>query len=140
MAQKSWKFTVEPSEAGLRLDQLLSEHSGLSRRRVREALKLGGVQAEGRRIRVASRTLKPGTLVRLAIDGIREAVRRGDQGMANLAALGEPERTERALADFVERRDAVHALLQASIPAPQSARTAEGRLTGRPGRATTPHG
>ena len=68
MAQKSWKFTVEPSEAGLRLDQLLSEHSGLSRRRVREALKLGGVQAEGRRIRVASRTLKPGTLVRLAID------------------------------------------------------------------------
>lgn len=56
--------------------------------------------------------------VRLAIDGIREAVRRGDQGMANLAALGEPERTERALADFVERRDAVHALLQSSIPAP----------------------
>lgn len=49
--------------------------------------------------------------VRLAIDGIREAVRRGDQGMINLAAQGEPERTERALAAFAERRDAVRAAL-----------------------------
>ncbi|MFT4294942.1 MAG: NUDIX domain-containing protein [Micropruina sp.] len=49
--------------------------------------------------------------VQLAVDGIREAVRRGDEGMINLAAQGEPERTERALAGFLERRDAIRALL-----------------------------
>ena len=49
--------------------------------------------------------------VQLAIDGIREAVRRGDQGMINLAAQGEPERTERALTAFLERRAAVRAAL-----------------------------
>lgn len=50
--------------------------------------------------------------VRLAIDGIREAVRRGDQGMINLATTqGEPERTEAALAGFLTRRDAIHAAL-----------------------------
>lgn len=40
---------------------------------------------------------------RLAIDGIRTAVAAGDQGMRNLAAIGEPERTEVCLADLVER-------------------------------------
>lgn len=49
--------------------------------------------------------------VQLAIDGIREAVRRGDAGMMNLAASGEPERTERALAGFLTRRDAIGAEL-----------------------------
>ncbi len=51
------------------------------------------------------------TRVQLAIDGIREAVRRGDQGMINLAAIGEPERTERALDGFAVRREAVRAAL-----------------------------
>lgn len=49
--------------------------------------------------------------VQLAIDGIREAVRRGDEGMANLAATGEPERTERALATFLTRQPALRARL-----------------------------
>ncbi|MFT3859799.1 NUDIX domain-containing protein [Micropruina sp.] len=49
--------------------------------------------------------------VQVAIDGIREAVRRGDQGMVNLAAGGEPERTEVALAGFLARRAAIRALL-----------------------------
>lgn len=49
--------------------------------------------------------------VRLAIDGIREAVRRGDEGMRNLAAQGEPERTEHALATFLGRREAIRAAL-----------------------------
>lgn len=39
--------------------------------------------------------------VRVAADGIREAVRRGDQGMRALAATGEPERTEARLADLI---------------------------------------
>lgn len=49
--------------------------------------------------------------VQLAIDGIREAVRRGDAGMINLAATGEPEHTERALAGFLSRLGALRALL-----------------------------
>ncbi len=48
----------------------------------------------------------------LAIDGIREAVRRGDEGMRNLAAQGEPERTERALAGFLQRREAIAGFLR----------------------------
>ena len=39
----------------------------------------------------------------LAIDGIRTAVADGDEGMRNLVAIGEPERTERCLADLKER-------------------------------------
>ena len=68
MAVQSWKFIVEESEAGLRLDQLVAGRTGLSRRHVREILKLGGVQVDRRRVRVASRTVKPGTEVRAALD------------------------------------------------------------------------
>jgi len=51
--------------------------------------------------------------VQLAIDGIREAVRRGDQGMINLATTqGEPERTEVALAAFLERRQDIRGALR----------------------------
>ena len=51
--------------------------------------------------------------VQLAIDGIREAVRRGDQGMINLATTqGEPERTEVALAAFLERREDIRGALR----------------------------
>ena len=50
--------------------------------------------------------------VRVAIDGIRQAVRQGDEGMINLASSqDEPERTERALAAFLTRRDAIADLL-----------------------------
>ncbi len=49
--------------------------------------------------------------VQLSIDGIREGVRRGDQGMRNLAAAGEPEGTERALAGFLERQDSIRSAL-----------------------------
>lgn len=39
----------------------------------------------------------------LAIDGIRTAIANGDEGMRNLAAIGEPERTEEYLADLRTR-------------------------------------
>ena len=53
--------------------------------------------------------------VQLAIHGIREAVRQGDQGMINLATTqGEPERTEVALAGFLARRDAIRTALTRS--------------------------
>jgi len=41
--------------------------------------------------------------VQLAVDGIRTAVARGDEGMRNLLLVGEPERTENALARLLER-------------------------------------
>lgn len=45
--------------------------------------------------------------VRIACDGIRAAVAAGDEGMRALAATGEPERTERRLADLRERTPAI---------------------------------
>lgn len=68
MALQKWTFTVAPDEAGLRLDQLVAQRTGLSRRTAREALKLGGVQVDRKRVRVAGRLLKPGTEVRVAYD------------------------------------------------------------------------
>lgn len=52
-----------------------------------------------------------GPRMQQSIDGIREALRRGDPTMANLAAVGEPERSERALAAFEARLPAVAELL-----------------------------
>ena len=68
MAMQNWKFIVEPAQAGLRLDQLVSVCTGLSRRHAREVLKLGGVQVAQKRVRVASRTVAPGVEVRVAVD------------------------------------------------------------------------
>ena len=68
MALQKWTFTVESPDGGLRLDQLVAQRTGLSRRAAREALKLGGVQVDRKRVRVAGRLLKPGTEVRVAFD------------------------------------------------------------------------
>ena len=68
MAVQKWTFTVAPDDAALRLDQLVAQRTGLSRRAAREALKLGGVQVDRKRVRVAGRMLKPGTEVRVAFD------------------------------------------------------------------------
>jgi 23S rRNA pseudouridine1911/1915/1917 synthase len=66
--RQSWRFTVEPCEAGLRLDVVIPARTSLSRRSVREALKIGGVQVNRRRVRVAGRTPPPGAEIRIAID------------------------------------------------------------------------
>lgn len=68
MALQKWTFTVAPDDADLRLDQLVAKRTGLSRRAAREALKLGGVQVDRKRVRVAGRLLKAGTEVRVAFD------------------------------------------------------------------------
>lgn len=68
MPVQSWKFTVDDSEAGVRLDQLIAARTGLSRRKVRDILKLGGVQVARKRVRVASKLVQPGTEVRVALD------------------------------------------------------------------------
>lgn len=68
MGLRNWIFKVGLDEGGIRLDQLISAHTGLSRRAAREALQLGGVQVSQRRVRVAGRTLAPGLEVRVAVD------------------------------------------------------------------------
>lgn len=59
---------MDPSEEGLRLDQLISAHTQLSRRKARQVLQLGGVQVGRKRVKVAGRTLAAGTEVAVATD------------------------------------------------------------------------
>jgi len=68
MTVQNWKFIVETAEAHLRLDQLVSARTGLSRRKAREVLKLGGVQVDKKRVRVASKEVAPGSEIRVALD------------------------------------------------------------------------
>jgi len=68
MALSKWTFTVTPEDAELRLDQLIAKRTELSRRSAREALKLGGVQVDRKRVKVAGRLVKPGLEVRVAFD------------------------------------------------------------------------
>src|SRR6478736_3516401 len=68
MALQRWTFTVDASDAGLRLDQLIAARTGLSRRQAREILKIGGVQVARKRIRVAGKIIQPGNEVRVAHD------------------------------------------------------------------------
>jgi len=68
MTTRVWKFNVEPAEELLRLDQLVSARTGLSRRAARAVLQLGGVQVARKRVRVAGRTLAAGTEVLVAHD------------------------------------------------------------------------
>ena len=57
MTVQVWKFQVGPlkQEKGLRLDQLVSMHTGLSKRKVRAIIKIGGVQINRKRIKVAGK-------------------------------------------------------------------------------------
>ena len=66
--RQTWRFVVEPGEAGQRLDQIIPIRTGLSRRCVREILKVGGIQVNHRRVRVAGRVPVPGAEIRVALD------------------------------------------------------------------------
>ena len=68
MTLRKWTFTVDPEDADLRLDQLIAKRTELSRRAAREALKLGGVQVDRKRVKVAGKLVKPGTELRVAYD------------------------------------------------------------------------
>jgi RluA family pseudouridine synthase len=68
MALSKWTFTVDPEDADLRLDQLIAKRTDLSRRSAREALKLGGVQVDRKRVKVAGKLVKPGLEIRVAFD------------------------------------------------------------------------
>ena len=73
---------VPASDAARRLQGMAAAYGGLTARTILDAVP---------------------TRVRVAVDGIRTAVARGDEPMRNLMLVGEPERTERALADLLTR-------------------------------------
>ncbi|MBL0209797.1 MAG: RluA family pseudouridine synthase [Holophagaceae bacterium] len=68
MALQKWTFISGTDDTGLRLDQLVAKRTGLSRRSAREALKLGGVQADRKRVRVAGKMVQAGIEIRVAFD------------------------------------------------------------------------
>jgi RluA family pseudouridine synthase len=68
MTLRKWTFIVAPEDADLRLDQLIAKCTELSRRAAREALKLGGVQVDRKRVKVAGKLVKPGLEIRVAFD------------------------------------------------------------------------
>jgi RluA family pseudouridine synthase len=68
MTLRKWTFTMDAEDAELRLDQIIAKRTELSRRSAREALKLGGVQVDRKRVKVAGKLVKPGTEIRVAFD------------------------------------------------------------------------
>jgi 23S rRNA pseudouridine1911/1915/1917 synthase len=66
-------FTVADAEAGLRLDQALAARvPGLSRRRARLLLDIGGVFVDGRRVKVAGRLVRAGEKIVANVGGALE--------------------------------------------------------------------
>jgi 23S rRNA pseudouridine1911/1915/1917 synthase len=67
------RFTVEAADAALRLDQLLAARiPGLSRRKARVLLEIGGVFVDRARVKVASRQLRAGQVVEATLGGALE--------------------------------------------------------------------
>lgn len=77
---------VDPRVAARRLEAMAAAYGEYSARAILDAV--------------------PGR-VQVAVDGIRTAVAGGDEGMRRLTTLGEPERTERALADLKARTPSI---------------------------------
>lgn len=66
-------FEVHPEDVGLRLDQALAARvPGLSRRKARALLDIGGVFVDRRRVKVASRTVRVGQVIEAHIGGALE--------------------------------------------------------------------
>jgi 23S rRNA pseudouridine1911/1915/1917 synthase len=67
------KFEVLADEAGLRLDQVVPRHvAGLSRRKARAVIDLGGVFVDRARVKVAGRPVRAGQLIEVNIGGAVE--------------------------------------------------------------------
>jgi 23S rRNA pseudouridine1911/1915/1917 synthase len=70
------KFEVAADEAGLRLDQIVPKHvAGLSRRKARAVIDLGGVFVDRARVKVAGRPVRAGQQIEVNIGG---AIERGE--------------------------------------------------------------
>lgn len=69
------RFNVAPDENGLRLDQVLPRHvAGLSRRKARAVIDLGGVFVDKTRVKVAGRLVRAGQSIEVNIGGALERV------------------------------------------------------------------
>ncbi len=67
------RFEVTAEDAGLRLDQIIPRHiGGLSRRKARAVIDLGGVFVDRARVKVAGRQLRPGQIVEVVVGGAIE--------------------------------------------------------------------
>jgi len=67
------RFEVAADEAGLRLDQVVPRHvAGLSRRKARAVIDLGGVFVDRARVKVAGRPVRPGQVIEVNVGGAIE--------------------------------------------------------------------
>lgn len=67
------RFTVEPDETGLRLDQVIPRHvPGLSRRKARTVIDIGGVFVDKSRVKVAGRPVRAGQTIEVNVGGAIE--------------------------------------------------------------------
>jgi 23S rRNA pseudouridine1911/1915/1917 synthase len=73
MTARRERFEVAEDEEGLRLDQWLAKRvPGLSRRKARALVDLGGVFVDRARVKVASRPVRPGQVIEAVIGGALE--------------------------------------------------------------------
>src|SRR5450432_47893 len=69
-------FETTAEDAGLRLDQILPRHvPGLSRRKARAVIDLGGVYVDRTRVKVAGRTLRAWQKIEVVIGSVLERVK-----------------------------------------------------------------
>jgi 23S rRNA pseudouridine1911/1915/1917 synthase len=69
-------FVVADDETGLRLDQVIPKHvTGLSRRKARAVIDVGGVFVDRTRVKVAGRTVRAGQKIEVTIGGALERPR-----------------------------------------------------------------
>ena len=67
-------FAVAADEDGLRLDQVVPRHvAGLSRRKARAVIDLGGVFVDRARVKVAGRTVRAGQTIEVNVGGALRA-------------------------------------------------------------------
>jgi 23S rRNA pseudouridine1911/1915/1917 synthase len=73
VTRSTTRFTVAPEDTGLRLDQVVPRHvAGLSRRKARAVIDLGGVFVDKTRVKVAGRTVRAGQVVEVNVGGAVE--------------------------------------------------------------------
>ncbi|TKD09401.1 RluA family pseudouridine synthase [Polyangium fumosum] len=70
LSHQRYRFVARPEDAGQRLDQVLAANvPGLSRRKARVAIDLGGVFVDGARVKVAGRAIRPGQTILAHLGG-----------------------------------------------------------------------
>ena len=76
MTANKTTFTTTKDDTGLRLDQILPRHiAGLSRRKARTVIDLGGVYVDRARVKVAGRTLRAGQTIEVVMGNVLERVK-----------------------------------------------------------------